>query len=117
MPEFSLGQLYNKGLFLLGYYGELKQFIESVHDKKEPEHASLTDALAVMDLYDAFAGKETELVEVGSLSIRKDILSPENSNDHLAALCPNCNTAMVLKDGWNYSCRNCGRMTASSELE
>src|SRR5579859_5964920 len=25
-PEFSLGQLYNKGLFLLGYYGEIMEF-------------------------------------------------------------------------------------------
>ncbi len=29
-PEFSLGQLYNKGLFLLGYWGEVNEFARSI---------------------------------------------------------------------------------------
>jgi predicted dehydrogenase len=116
VPEFSLGQLYNKGIFLLGYYGELKQFIESVHNKKIPKYASLKDAIAVMELYDAFANKEMNLTEIGSPTIRKNVLL-KSAHDNKTPLCPNCNTKMILKDGWNYSCKKCGRMTASSELD
>ena len=32
-PEFSLGQLYNKGLFLLGYFGEVNEFARSILEK------------------------------------------------------------------------------------
>ena len=33
-PEFSLGQLYNKGLFLLGYYGEVNEFARAILEKR-----------------------------------------------------------------------------------
>ena len=33
-PEFSLGQLYNKGLFLLGYYDEVNEFARAIHNAK-----------------------------------------------------------------------------------
>jgi predicted dehydrogenase len=116
LPEFSLGQLYNKGLFLLGYFNEIKEFIESVHDKREPKHAGLNDALAVMQLYDAFAGEEGESIKVGSDAIRLTPLHNSAINDKTLR-CPNCEGIMLLKDGWNYSCRGCGRMIASSELD
>lgn len=115
MPEFSLGQLYNKGLFLLGYYNEVKEFIKSVHDKRNPKHAGLDDALAVMQLYDAFAGEEGENIKIGG-DLRVSPLQDSASNNKNPK-CPNCGGRMVLKDGWNYSCTKCGRMTASSELE
>lgn len=116
LPEFSLGQLYNKGLFLLGYVNEIKEFIESVHDKREPKHAGLSDALAVMQLYDAFAGEEGKSIEIGSDSIRTTPLY-DSAACNKTPRCPNCKGIMILKDGWNYSCKNCGRMIASSELK
>jgi predicted dehydrogenase len=53
-PEFSLGQLYNKGLFLLGYAPELLAFCEHALRNEPPPHAGLTDALAITRLYEAF---------------------------------------------------------------
>lgn len=115
-PEFSLGQLYNKGIFLLGYFNEVKEFIESVHDKREPKNAGLKDALSVMQLYDSFAGEEGKIIRIEDDSIR--IAPLVNSKvDNKNPVCPNCDGRMVLKDGWNYNCKKCGRMIASSELE
>lgn len=116
VPEFSLGQIYNKGLFLLGYVGEIEEFVNAVHENRKPKHAGLPDALAVMQLYDGFAGKEGEIIKIGDPSIRLRPLEKSESGN-MSPECPNCGGIMVLKDGWNYSCRNCGRMVASSELE
>jgi len=64
-PEFSLGQLYNKGLFLLGYWGEVNYFLECVLNNTPPDRCGLDDALMVMKGYDAFLrAKEGEEVEV-----------------------------------------------------
>jgi predicted dehydrogenase len=57
-PEFSLGQLYNKGLFLLGYYGEITEFAAAVLEDREPIHAGLRDAWAVTHTFRAFARGE-----------------------------------------------------------
>ena len=35
-PEFSLGQLYNNGLFLQGYWGELHEFVTAVLEGRRP---------------------------------------------------------------------------------
>lgn len=114
-PEFSLGQLYNKGLFLLGYYHEIKEFIDSVSLKRQPKYAGLDDALAVMQLYDAFAGKEGEKIPVDGNTRMNPIL--KKTVKHKNPKCPNCGDEMQLKDGWNFNCKKCGRMVASSELE
>lgn len=57
-PEFSLGQLYNKGLFLLGYAPEVAYFAECVRDGRKPEKAGLEDALALLRLFEAFRKEE-----------------------------------------------------------
>lgn len=54
-PEFSLGQLYNSGLFLLGYWGEIHHFAECVLERRRPERAGLEAARDVLRLYEAFA--------------------------------------------------------------
>lgn len=118
IPEFSLGQLYNKGLFLLGYYHELEYFITCVMKNEPPRYASLKDALDIMEIYDAFAGKEGKIIKIGDPSIRykrKSSIRGEMSSRQF--LCPNCKSKLVLKDGWNYNCKKCGRMVATSELE
>ncbi|MBM3214659.1 Gfo/Idh/MocA family oxidoreductase [Candidatus Poribacteria bacterium] len=53
-PEFSLGQLYNKGLFLMGYAPEITAFVESARHNRPPEKANLADALAITRLYEAY---------------------------------------------------------------
>jgi predicted dehydrogenase len=63
-PEFSLGQLYNKGLFLLGYYDELAAFVEAVRANRRPGVANLDDAREVMKLYEAFMGPEAITIEL-----------------------------------------------------
>ena len=55
-PEFSLGQLYNKGLFLLGYAQEIAYFCECVLADRRPEWAGTDYALATLRLYEAYAG-------------------------------------------------------------
>lgn len=103
-PEFSLGQLYNKGLFLLGYYGELKEFVDCILEKRHPENAHYQDAIDVMQLIDAFSYGSHKLTTLGKpLANRKNIGEPE------ILKCFSCEGKLVLKDGWNYSCRNCGR--------
>jgi predicted dehydrogenase len=53
-PEFSLGQLYNKGLFLLGYAQEVRYFCRCVREGRPPAIAGLDDALAILKLYEAY---------------------------------------------------------------
>ncbi len=53
-PEFSLGQLYNKGLFLLGYAPEIRYFCDCVLHNRPPERGSLGDALELLRVYEAY---------------------------------------------------------------
>ncbi len=54
-PEFSLGQLYNKGLFLLGYYGEVNEFARALLEDRPPVKGTLEHAWQVTRLFEAFA--------------------------------------------------------------
>ncbi len=47
-PEFTLGQLYNKNIFLIGYVGEVCHFAESVLDGKAPDRAGAADLIEIM---------------------------------------------------------------------
>lgn len=53
-PEFSLGQLYNKNLFMLGYVQEILHFCSSVLSGQAPTKGTLEEALAIMQLYEAY---------------------------------------------------------------
>ena len=53
-PEFSLGQLYNKGLFLLGYYGEVNEFARSILDGRAVAKGTLEHAWQVTRIFEAF---------------------------------------------------------------
>ena len=66
-PEFSLGQLYNKGLFLLGYAPEIAYFCDCALSGQAPEIANLDDALELMKIYEAYRqpdGLRVHLAEV-----------------------------------------------------
>ncbi|MCX7015633.1 MAG: Gfo/Idh/MocA family oxidoreductase [Candidatus Sumerlaeota bacterium] len=54
-PEFSLGQLYNKGLFLLGYYGEINEFARSILEGRPPAKGTLEQAWQATRIFEAFA--------------------------------------------------------------
>jgi predicted dehydrogenase len=54
-PEFSLGQLYNKGLFLLGYYNEVAEFARSVMGNRSPSKGTLEQAWQVTRIFELFA--------------------------------------------------------------
>jgi predicted dehydrogenase len=53
-PEFSLGQLYNKGLFLLGYWGEINEFAHSILQRRPPAQGTLEQAWQVTRVFEAF---------------------------------------------------------------
>lgn len=53
-PEFSLGQLYNKGIFLLGYAPEIRYFCQCVLDNTPPQIGNLEDALELLRIYEAY---------------------------------------------------------------
>lgn len=53
-PEFSLGALWNKNLFMLGYAQEIIHFAEAVLADRPIGKANLDDALAIMRLYEAY---------------------------------------------------------------
>ena len=65
-PEFSLGQLYNKALFLLGYYGEVNEFARAILEKRPVAKAHLEHAWQATRIFEAFgegAGKVIGLCE------------------------------------------------------
>jgi predicted dehydrogenase len=63
-PEFSLGQLYNKNLFTLGYYHEIADFAESCLDGTPPEKAGTEMALELLTLYEAVLRGEDRHIEL-----------------------------------------------------
>jgi predicted dehydrogenase len=53
-PEFSLGQLNNNTLFLLGYAQEVRHFCDCVLTGSAPERGTLDECRAIMALYEAY---------------------------------------------------------------
>ncbi|NLS78337.1 MAG: Gfo/Idh/MocA family oxidoreductase [Chloroflexi bacterium] len=52
-PEFSLGQLYNKGLFMEGYVQQVDYFARCLLSGEEPTRGGLTDAWHITRLFEA----------------------------------------------------------------
>jgi len=63
-PEFSLGQLYNKGIFLLGYAPEVLHFCDCVLKNSAPEVAGLEHALEILKIYEAYRGPDGQVVRI-----------------------------------------------------
>ena len=53
-PEFSLGQLYNKNLFYLGYVPEVLHFCECVLAGKPLEKGTLSDVRKIVEIYELY---------------------------------------------------------------
>ncbi len=64
VPVFSLGQLYNKGIFLLGYAPEILHFCDSVLNNQPPERGNLDDALEMMRIYEAYCRPSGQVVKI-----------------------------------------------------
>ncbi|MHC4984890.1 MAG: Gfo/Idh/MocA family protein [Planctomycetota bacterium] len=63
-PEFSLGQLYNKGLFLLGYWHGLNEFTTSILESRPPTMATLQHAHQATQILQAFAQGPGKIIEL-----------------------------------------------------
>lgn len=63
-PEFSLGQLYNKGLFLLGYYGEVNEFARSILENRAPAKGTLEQAWQVTRIFEKFMEGPQKLISL-----------------------------------------------------
>lgn len=110
--EFSLGQLYNKSLFIQGYYNELLEFYKSVINNDHPKKSGFKDSLNVMKIIDCFSGPENEFIYLGN-NYKRVV----QNNEPKYKICPNCNGNLILKDGWNYSCKKCGRSIDTNILD
>ena len=65
-PEFSLGNLHNKGLFLLGYAPEIIHFTTRLLEDLPPLHGNLDDALEMMHIYNAYRGADETIHHIGN---------------------------------------------------
>ena len=63
-PQYSLGTLENKGLFIQGFYQEMRYFCDCILEGKPAEQGSLEFALEVMKVYEAGLRSEGETVPV-----------------------------------------------------
>ena len=63
-PEWSLGQLYNKQLFLLGYAFEVIEFAECILEGRRPERGGLESARELLKLYEAFQHPPGEVIPI-----------------------------------------------------
>ena len=63
-PEFSLGQLYNKNIFALGYAPEVIYFAECALSGTRPAYANLDDTLDLMRWYTAYRQPEDQWTEL-----------------------------------------------------
>jgi predicted dehydrogenase len=67
-PEFSLGQLYNKGLFLLGYAPEIIEFCQCVLQDRPPNVGNLNDAYEILQVYEAYRQPDAQIVKINPLA-------------------------------------------------
>jgi predicted dehydrogenase len=63
-PEWSLGQLYNKQIFLLGYAFEVQEFVACVQENRKPTRGNLESARELMKLYEAFLNPPGQIIPI-----------------------------------------------------
>ncbi len=66
-PEFSLGQLYNKGLFLLGYAPQMLYFCQCVLESRPPQVGNLDDALELLRVFEAYCQPDGQRVRIANV--------------------------------------------------
>ncbi|MEA3146201.1 MAG: hypothetical protein QOI53_1673 [Verrucomicrobiota bacterium] len=65
-PEFSLGELHNKGIFLLGYAPEVISYTTRLLEGKGPERGTLDDALQILLIYEAYRQPDGIVHSIGT---------------------------------------------------
>jgi predicted dehydrogenase len=63
-PEHSLGQLYNKNLFLQGMVQSVNQFCEAVIQNKKIEKSTLADAVHLTRIFEAYKQKSDHWIKI-----------------------------------------------------
>ena len=63
-PEYSLGVLYNTGLFQLGYYGEISEFVNSLIERRPPCKATLEHARQLTLIFEKFIEGPNRLISL-----------------------------------------------------
>lgn len=63
-PEFSLGQLYNKNIFYLGYVSEVLHFCESILENKPIQKGTLNDVLEILKLFECYQQNKPNEVNI-----------------------------------------------------
>lgn len=63
-PEHSLGQLYNKNLFLQGMVQSVNQFCQAVIENKKLEKSTLADAVHLTKIFDAYKKKSDQWIAI-----------------------------------------------------
>lgn len=63
-PEFSLGQLYSKNLFLQGMVQSVNQFATAVMEGEQIEKSTLTDAVHLTKIFDAYKQRSNQWIEI-----------------------------------------------------
>ncbi|MBN2504552.1 MAG: Gfo/Idh/MocA family oxidoreductase [Bacilli bacterium] len=63
-PEFSLGQLYNKNIFMLGYAQEIRYFCQKVLDDSAIEIGNLNQAFHILKVYEAYKNDAETKIEL-----------------------------------------------------
>ncbi|MDR2933568.1 MAG: Gfo/Idh/MocA family oxidoreductase [Oscillospiraceae bacterium] len=63
-PEFSRGQMFNKGLFLLGYYGEVEEFVSAILDDRAPTDGTIEQAWIATHIFEKFIEGPGKMIEL-----------------------------------------------------
>ena len=63
-PEFSRGQMFNKGLFLLGYYGELDEFASAILENREFCDGTLEQAWFATQIFEKMVEGPDKLIQL-----------------------------------------------------
>ncbi|GMV80667.1 MAG: hypothetical protein AMXMBFR7_18510 [Planctomycetota bacterium] len=63
-PEFSLGQLYSKGLFLLGFYDEINEFARATLERRQPKLGTIDHMWQITRIFEAVAQGPRKRVEL-----------------------------------------------------
>ncbi len=69
-PEFSRGQMFNKGLFLLGYYEEINEFARSTLERRALSDGNLVQAWHATQIFEKFAEGPARLIRLSALPHR-----------------------------------------------
>lgn len=65
-PEFQLGQLYSKGLFLLGYYDEVLEFANAILENRQPTRGTLEQCWQIGHMFEKFSEGPGKMIELES---------------------------------------------------